>query len=177
MTLGRVVLVMLCIAIVPVASGQSSPANIPSSVFASLDGYTEAEISPDGARFAYLYPIDERQHLVIHTFATGANAVVPPIGGLDFAWLAWANDETVVFSMRMSAVRNTGITVETEETRLISLNVATQELTPLIKPAEVTGRTGSRAAREYAGWNIGRARLSGRNRNYRDAQYREDYSA
>ena len=149
MSLGRLLIAALLIAIAPAAHTQSSPADIPSSVFASLDGYQKAEISPDGARLAYLYPLDERQHLIIHTFETGANAVIPPVGGLDFSWLAWANDETVVFSMRMSAVRNTGRTVETEETRLIGINVETQEITPLIKPAEVVGRTGSRAAREY----------------------------
>lgn len=149
MTLGRLLIVVALIAIAPFARAQSSPSEIPSSVFASLDGYTQAEISPDGSRLAYLYPLEERQHLVIHSFATGANAVIPPIGGLDFTWLAWANDETVVFAMQMSAVRDTGITVETEETRLIGLNVETQEVTPLIKPAEVEGRTGSRVAREY----------------------------
>ncbi len=149
MTLGRLLIAALLIAIAPGASPQSNPADIPSSVFASLDGYTQAQISPDGTRLAYLYPLDERQHLIIHTFESGANAVIPPIGGLDFTWLHWANDKTVVFSMRMSAVRNTGITVETEETRLIGINVETQEVTPLIKPAEVQGRTGSRVAREY----------------------------
>ena len=134
---------------------QQSPADIPAASFAKLDGFTYAGISPDGAKLAYLYPIDGRRNLVVHTFESGANAVIPPIAGLDFNWMQWANDDTLVFSMRLSAVRRLDSPgfipqlIETEESRLIALNVNTSKVTPLIKPAEVVGRTGSRVAKSY----------------------------
>ncbi len=128
---------------------QPSPADIPAATFAQLNGFTNARISPDGATLAFLYPIDGRLNLVVHTLATQTNAVIPPIGGLDFNWMEWANNDTLIFSMTLSAVRDGFFMVETEETRLIALNVNSKKVTPLIKPAEVTGRTGSRVAKEY----------------------------
>ena len=128
---------------------QPEPEGFPPSAFASLDGFTQAEISPNGDKLAYLYPMKGRQHLVIHSFESKANAVIPPIDGLDFGWLEWANDDTLVFSMSLSAFRKGWITVETEETRLIALNVNSRKVTPLIRPAELLGRTGSRVAKEY----------------------------
>lgn len=130
---------------------QSRPEDIPSEFFASLNGYTAAEISPNGEALAYLYPIDGRQNLVIEDLETEARQVIPPIGGLNFTWLEWANDETLVISMSISAARQTWIITDTEETRLIAINIKTNKVTPLIKPAMVVGRTGSRTAREYYG--------------------------
>lgn len=130
---------------------QAKPADIPAAHFASLDGYTDAEISPDGRKLAFLYPIDGRRHLVIHTFATETNTVIPPIEKLDFNWMEWANNETLVFSMSLSAARWGYTIVETEETRLIALNVITREVTALIKPAEIVGGVGSRVAKSYYG--------------------------
>lgn len=130
---------------------QERPQDIPSSVFASLDGFTAARLSPDGQHIAYLYPIKGRQNLVIHEFATGKNTVVPPIEKLDFNWLRWANDKVVVFSMSYTAARNIS-SLETKETRLISVNVGTKARTALIKPAELVGATlGSRTSRAYYG--------------------------
>ena len=143
-----VLLVIFC----PAPShSQSRPEEIPTDLFASLNGYTATEISPNGETLAYLYPVDGRQNLVIEDLETEARQVIPPIGGLDFTWLEWANDETLVFSMRMSAARKGWIIVDTEETRLIAINIKTNKVTPLIKPAMIVGRTGSRTAREYYG--------------------------
>lgn len=133
------------------ALAQDRSEAIPSSAFARLDGLTNAELSPDGKRLAYLYPIDERQHLVIHSFETEANTVIPPLDDVYFNWIQWANDEDILFSLSMSAERQIGIRIETEETRLIGLNLKTQKITPLIKPAQADKRTGSRVAREYYG--------------------------
>lgn len=130
---------------------QQSAADFPASAFASLNGYTAAELSPSGEQMAFLYPIDGRHNLIVHTFADSANAVIPPIEGLDFNWMEWANDDTLVFSMSLSTVRRGYVMAELEETRLLALNVVTREVTPLIKPAEVVGRTGSRVAKEYYG--------------------------
>ena len=128
---------------------EQGPADIPAAAFAQLNGFTNARISPDGATLAFLYPIDGRLNLVVHTLATKTNAVIPPIGGLDFNWMEWANNDTLIFSMTLSAVRDGFFMVETEETRLIALNINSKKVTPLIKPAEVKGRTGSRVAKEY----------------------------
>lgn len=132
-------------------TAQETAADYPASAFAGLNGYIDAEISPDGSQLAFLFPLEGRLNLVVHTFATEANTVIPPLEGLNFNWMTWANNETLVFSMGMSAVRKGYIMVDTEETRLIGLNVKTRKVTPLIKPAEVVGRTGSRAAKEYYG--------------------------
>ena len=128
------------------AWAQSQPGEIPSSVFASLDGFAGAQLSPDGKHLAYLYPLEGRFNLVVHSFETGRNTLIPPIEMLDFNWLHWANDSVIVFSMSYTAAR---YTAETTETRLVSVNINSKAVTPLIKPAEQTGRTGSRTAREY----------------------------
>lgn len=126
---------------------QSRPAQIPVDVFASLDGFTGARLSPNGEYMAYLYALDGRYNLVVHEFSSGQNIkVIPPIDKLDFNWLRWANDSIIVFSMSYTAAR---YTTETTETRLISFNIENDALTSLVKPAEKTGRTGSRTAREY----------------------------
>lgn len=123
------------------------PEDIPSSVFASLNGFTAARLSPDGEHLAYLYPINGRHNLVIHEFGSGENTVVPPIGTLDFNWLRWANDKVIVFSLSYKAARHS---TDTTETRLVSVNIDTKTVTPLVKPAERVGATlGSRTARSY----------------------------
>lgn len=126
---------------------QSGPEEIPVDVFASMDGFVDAELSPNGEYLAFLYPIKGRYNLVVHEFDSGKNIkVIPPIDKLDLNWLRWANDSIIVFSMSYTAAR---YTTETVETRLISFNIETDALTPLVKPAEKIGRTGSRTAREY----------------------------
>ena len=118
------------------------PEDIPIDTFAVLDGFTGAEISPGGTHLAYLYPLDDRYHLVVHEFESGENQVIPPIETLDFRWIEWANQNTIVFSMSLPASRWL-------ETRLLSLNTDTSEVTALIKPAEMDKRLGSRTARSY----------------------------
>lgn len=131
------------------AFAQMSPSNIPSAHFAALDGYTQAEISPDGRHLAYLYPIDDRRHLIIYTFESDSNIVVPPEDGADFLWIRWANDETLVYSLALSVTRRGHFLIETEDTRLAGINVNSKEIVALIPSAEKVGTTGSRTSRAY----------------------------
>ena len=133
--------------VVSTSWAQSRPEQIPVDTFASLDGFTGARLSPNGQHLAYLYPLKGRYNLIVHELASGKNIkVIPPIDKLDFRWLRWANDSVIVFSMSYTAAR---FTTETTETRLISFNIEDDALTPLVKPAAKTGRTGSRTAKEY----------------------------
>ncbi len=76
----RIVCIAVLIVIFSAAPlhAQSRPEDIPSDFFASLNGYTGAEISPNGETLAYLYPIDGRQNLVIEDLETEARQVIPP---------------------------------------------------------------------------------------------------
>ena len=131
------------------AQAQSPAARIPVEHFSTLNGFTLPEISPDGKHLAFLYPLDERQHLVVQDLESGENLTIPPKDGADFRWLRWANNDTLVFSVALSAVRIGGARTETIETRLSALNINYKELVALIPPAEQTGTTGSRTARSY----------------------------
>ena len=125
-----------------------TPADIPAEHFAELPGFAQAEFSPNGKYLAYMYPLEGRWNMIVHEFATQKNTRVPPPGDLDYKWLRWANDTTIVYSLTFSAERDL---TETTETRLVGLNVATGETKPLIIPAEKVGAVGSRTAREKYG--------------------------
>ncbi|MEO1201667.1 MAG: hypothetical protein AAFX10_03095, partial [Pseudomonadota bacterium] len=102
MNINRVCLLVGLLTGVSGPAAALEPAELPAAVFAKLDGYQAMRISPDGERLAFLYPVDARLHLVVHTISTGNNQVVPPLEALDFLWLQWANDETLVFAMSLS---------------------------------------------------------------------------
>lgn len=61
---------------VAVADARAQGANVASSTFASMDGYPEAQMSPEDDTLAYLYPIDDRRHGVMHRAEVGNNEVV-----------------------------------------------------------------------------------------------------
>lgn len=129
-------------------SQAQSPTDIPASAFAELPGFAWARLSPDGEHLAYMYPIDGRWNMIVHNFATEKKTRVPPPGDLDYKWLHWANDETIVYSLTFSAERDL---TETTETRLVGFNITTQKTEPLIIPAVKVGTASSRTAREKYG--------------------------
>ena len=125
-----------------------TPADIPAEHFAELPGFAQAQFSPNGKYLAYMYPLEGRWNMIVHEFATKKNTRVPPPGDLDYNWLRWANDTSIVYSLTFSAERDL---TETTETRLVGFDLTTNKTTPLIIPAEKTGGAGGRTVRDKYG--------------------------
>jgi dipeptidyl aminopeptidase/acylaminoacyl peptidase len=111
---------------------QAADVSVPIEAFAQLPKVSGAELSPDGRFFAYFRPIEGRRYMVIQPLgSTDRPVVIPPLEGVEFSWLRWANEERIVFAVAYYGKRGS---TETTETRLLSLRYDATELAELIKP-------------------------------------------
>ena len=126
------------------AHAQESAGEVPASAFARLESYTDAKISPNGERLAFLQPGDGRWGIHVHTFATGETFRIPPAQDTNYNWLHWANDDTIVFSISHSSARQFADAVEAQ---LMAFSIESDEITALVKPAPMRGNTDRRIVR------------------------------
>jgi dipeptidyl aminopeptidase/acylaminoacyl peptidase len=124
---------------------QESPADIPATAFAKLGGYVGAQLSPDGERIAFLYPVDSRWRVHVHSFAAGDGFRMPISDEMDYNWLRWANNDTIVISMSYTAARQLTGTIET---RLFAFHLATSDFISLIPPARTKNSADTRIGRK-----------------------------
>ena len=123
------------------AQAQGNPDKVSARAFAELDGHVGAQLSPDGEHLAFFHPIDGRLSLFVHDFASGDVFRIPPGDELEYAWLRWVDNDTIVLSMSYTATRQLTLTVET---RLMSLDLTKKKITSIVKPAEIKGGANSR---------------------------------
>lgn len=129
---------VLALVIPAIAGASDLQADLPPSAFAQLEGYVGAEMSPDGGSIAYLHPVNERLRIHVFDLESREGLRIPAGDEMDYEWLRWANDTTLVFAMSYTGKR--GIT-ETLETRLLAFDIDSGEITQLIKPAQRADNT------------------------------------
>ena len=126
------------------AQAPAAADEFPAISFAKLDGHVGAQLSPGGQQLAFFHPVDGRLSLFVHDFASGDVVRIPPGEELEYSWLRWVDDNTIVISMTYTAARQLVLTVET---RLMSLDLRKNEMISIVKPAETQAHHDSRVAK------------------------------
>ena len=95
---------------------------VPLESFARLPQYDQPQLSPDGQRFSYLFPIQGRTHLVVQPTRPVEGdepTILGPIADADYGWYRWVSRDRLVVSFYFERSRNG---VKTVETRLMGID-------------------------------------------------------
>lgn len=114
------------------AAAPATTANLPTEAFARLPFVEDAEISPDGQRFAGLFGIGGVQ-VIASTNLFGAqepNIRVAIPEGTEADWIRWVNDDNLVIGLRALLVVDAG--ERWYVSRLLSVNRTTGKMTKLL---------------------------------------------
>jgi dipeptidyl aminopeptidase/acylaminoacyl peptidase len=105
--------------------------------FARMPTFADIEISPDGHYFAARF--NSKNKYVVGVFAIVGNEIKYVYGfeeseTLSVNWFEWASSERLLVSTGFTGRRRARGVVQTSETRLVFLDVTTNEVTALFKP-------------------------------------------
>ncbi len=103
----------------PMQSIASDTESLPATAFSALPMIEDVSLSPDGKKIIYLQNIEDKTVLVSLNFETGKMTSVYVANSKDFTFrlIAWANNDTVLFSVRVPYYR---YAVPSYETRLLA---------------------------------------------------------
>ncbi|TDF34770.1 S9 family peptidase [Alteromonadaceae bacterium M269] len=115
----------------------SASKELPVSSFSQLPQYNNPKLSPSGHRIAYIGNFRSPDVAVLTMFdlSTGEKKYIAKSDNeeVKINWFNWANEKTIIVSLRFASKRGG---VDTTETRLIAYNIEGDEVTQkvLIKP-------------------------------------------
>jgi len=112
-------------------------AGVNAEAFARMPTFTEIEISPEGRYFAARY--NSKNKYLVGVFEIVGTEVKYIYGftedeTLSVNWFEWVSQERLLVSMGFTGKRRARGVIQTSETRLVSLDVTTNEVTTLFRP-------------------------------------------
>jgi dipeptidyl aminopeptidase/acylaminoacyl peptidase len=126
---------MLIFLIFPIQSIASGAQSLPATAFSTLPRIDDVLISPDGKKIIYLQNIENKTALVSFDLETGKMTTVYVADNEKFTFrrVEWANNDTVLFSVRVPYYRSG---VPSYETRLLARKAdGSEEAKELVKPS------------------------------------------
>jgi dipeptidyl aminopeptidase/acylaminoacyl peptidase len=133
---------MLICFIFPMQSIASDAQSLPASAFSSLPSISNLSMSPDGKKIIYLQNVENKTALVSLHLETGKMTTLYVTENKKFTFnkVAWANNDTVLFSIRAPYYR---FGIPTYETRLLAGKAdGSEEARVLVRPkAQYSGGT------------------------------------
>jgi dipeptidyl aminopeptidase/acylaminoacyl peptidase len=121
--------------IFPMQSIASGAQSLPVTAFSTLPRISDVLMSPDGKKITYLQNVGNKTALVSLDFETGKMTTVYVADNEKFTFnrLAWANNDTVLFSVRVPYYRSG---IPTYETRLFASKAdGSEEAKVLVTPS------------------------------------------
>ena len=113
-------------------SALALPPQVPTERFASLPSLDNVKISPDGTTLGYLISHKGQRYLQVRSFSGEKFFTVPPLDKMEISNFYWGNDNVIVIE-QLAETKRFGNRA-TNETRLVTFNIATQESVWLGKP-------------------------------------------
>lgn len=123
--------VVLCGAALTARAGEGPGALVPLESFARLPFLDDVALSPDGQTVAFLQNQAGTTYLVSHRIGPNERKVILSSGNkeMNFNWIAWANNEDILASVRYPEMR---YGTPTMETRMLVANTNSGEVHSVI---------------------------------------------
>lgn len=108
--------------------------DIPAKTFAASPEFSTPQLSPNGAKLAYLSADGEERVLMVQSLTNGETYAIPPQFKSEIRSFEWANDDVILLTLSMTRNRHGSRPVY--QTRVIAYTLGTQKARWLAEPQD-----------------------------------------